>query len=77
MSGSGARGSIEDQNYAITFYLRLASGYDLSACSVLADVIRSFKRKKPPPPCRGQVGYFFSAQELAFGQISSRFGVST
>ena len=43
-------GSIEGYKSAITFYLRLASGYDLSSCTVLADVIRSFKREKPPPP---------------------------
>ena len=35
---------------AITFYLRLASGYDFSACLVLADVIRSLKHKKLPSP---------------------------
>ena len=42
--------SIEGYKSAITFFLRLASGYDLSSCSVVADLIRSFKREKPIPP---------------------------
>ena len=42
--------SIEGYKSALTFFLRLAPGYDLSSCSVVADLIRSFKREKPIPP---------------------------
>ena len=40
--------SITGYKSALTYFLKRASGYDLSTCTVAADLIRSFKRERPP-----------------------------
>ena len=40
--------SITGYKSALTFFLKRASGYDLSTCTVAAELIRSFKREHPP-----------------------------
>ena len=42
--------SIETYRSALTFFLKRGSGYDLSTCTVLSDLVRSFKRDRPPAP---------------------------
>ena len=46
--------SIEGYRSALTFILKRASSYDLSECTTLADVIKSFKRERPQR-CRTEV----------------------
>ena len=42
--------SIAGYKSALSFFLKRASGYDLSTCTVVADLLRSFYRERPPPP---------------------------
>ena len=42
--------SITGYKSALTYFLKRASGYDLSTCTVAADLIRSFKRERPLAP---------------------------
>ena len=42
--------TIEGYKSAITFILKRASGYDLSECTVAADMLRSFKLERPRRP---------------------------
>ena len=46
--------TIEGYKSALTFILKRSSGYDLSECETLADVIKSFKRERPRQ-CRTDV----------------------
>ena len=40
--------SIEGYKSALTFILKRSSGYDMSECQVLSDLIRGFKLERPP-----------------------------
>ena len=51
--------TIEGYRSALTFILKRASGYDLSECTTLADVIKSFKRERPQR-CRTEVRWDIS-----------------
>ena len=51
--------SIEGYRSAIAFHLKRSTGYDLSDCSVLSDLVRGFKRERPPRP-RLQVNWDLS-----------------
>ena len=42
--------SIEGYKSALTWYLQRSSGYDLSDCRVVADLIRGFRLERPPAP---------------------------
>ena len=51
--------TIEGYRSALTFILKRSSGYDLSECTTLSDVIKSFRRERPQQ-CRTEVRWNIS-----------------